>query len=449
MQSRRLGDLAALLQGELIDADADILATGFATDNREVRQGDVFLCIRGAKVDGHDFSAQAVAEGAVASVAERAIEGPHIRVPNLVDALAAMASTVRSGFDGPVVGITGSAGKTTTKEFLAAALRPLGSILKTHGNRNTEYTAPLLWMELNGSEAAVVVEMSMRGFGQIEHLVRFSRPTVGIITNIGVAHVEHVGDRHGIARAKAELLQALPTDGLAVLPRDDDFFEFLVTQAPCPVATFGWDNSSDARATSWEAISWSESILRGTLDCEPFEARVPVAGRHLAPNILAALLAAKRLGVSVNEAAAQLPSATLPSMRMEVLQIGKGTVILDAYNASPPAMIAALETLAELPARRRLAILGEMKELGPMTESMHAEVGRTLARLNLDQVILLGDAMKWAFEAAKPAPRTSIERAENLSEASRLVEGLEEGDVLLIKGSRSLELERLVTPVGA
>lgn len=449
MQSRRLGDLAKLLHGELIGADADLLATGFATDNRQVQPGDVFLCIRGAKVDGHDFSDQALAAGAVACVAERTISGSHIRVPNLVDALARMASTVRSEFDGPVVGITGSAGKTTTKEFLAAALRPLGSVLKTQGNRNTEYTAPLLWMELDGSEAVVVVEMSMRGFGQIEHLARFSRPTVGIITNIGVAHVEHVGDRHGIARAKAELLQALPIDGLAVLPRDDDFFEFLVAQAPCPVATFGWDSSSDARATSWEAISWSESILRGTLDGEPFEARVPVAGRHLAPNILAALLAAKRLGVSVNEAAAQLPSATLPSMRMEVLQIGKGTVILDAYNASPPAMIAALETLAELPARRRLAILGEMKELGPMTESMHAEVGRTLARLNLDQVILLGDAMKWAFEAAKPAPRTSIERAENLSEASRLVEGLEESDVLLIKGSRSLELERLVTPVGA
>ena len=449
MQSRRLGELADLLGGVLIGASPETQVTGFATDNREVNQGDVFLCIRGNRVDGHEFADQATRSGAVACVAEREVNVPHIRVANLVEALARMALEVRKGFEGPVVGITGSAGKTTTKEFVGAALSSLGPILKTQGNRNTEYTAPLLWMNLEGNEVAAVVEMSMRGFGQIEHLAQFSLPTIGVVTNIGVAHIEHVGSREGVARAKSELIEALPANGLAILPGGDDYFDLLRSFAHCPVATFGWGDGFDAQAMGWEAISWSESILRGTVDGVGFEARLPVAGRHLAANALAALLVAVRCGVPLNEASSRLWQATLPAMRMEVLKVGHGTVILDAYNASPPAMVAALETLAELPAKRRLAILGEMKELGPVAEEMHRWVGETLGRLSLDQVLLLGEATKWVLDAAKGASGTSIERAENLSEARGLVEGLEEGDVLLIKGSRSLELERLVDPVGA
>lgn len=194
-------ELAGRLQSELF-ASAKIVVTGFATDNREVKPGDAFLAIAGARVDGHDFVEQALAAGASLAVVERPVDGPHIHVDNLVQALARLGASFRDSFSGPVVGITGSAGKTTTKELVASALSPLGEILKTEGNRNTEFTAPLLWPQIEPETAAVVVEMSMRGFGHIAHLAAFSRPTVGIVTNIGHSHLETVGNRDGIARAK-------------------------------------------------------------------------------------------------------------------------------------------------------------------------------------------------------------------------------------------------------
>ncbi|HEY0867714.1 MAG TPA: UDP-N-acetylmuramoyl-tripeptide--D-alanyl-D-alanine ligase, partial [Fimbriimonas sp.] len=239
MKPLTLADVAAYVDGTLHHAEPEAEVTGFATDSREVDPGDLFLAIRGANVDGHDFARKATNEGAVATLAERDVPGPHILVDDVVQALARLARHYRDSFLGPVVGITGSAGKTTTKEFAAAALSPLGPVLKSEGNRNTEFTSPLVWTELTPDHRAAVIEMGMRGFGQIAHLASFSQPTIGVITNIGYSHGEMVGGREGIAKAKGELLDALPKEGWAVLWQDDPFLESLAMKAP-RLRTFGF-----------------------------------------------------------------------------------------------------------------------------------------------------------------------------------------------------------------
>jgi len=441
-----LKDFAQIVGGSASGPGGKI--SGFATDNREVKPGDLFLAIKGAKVDGHDFAADAIARGAVAVLAERPVDGPHILVSNLVDALAKLGSHFRDQFHGPVVGITGSAGKTTTKEFLAAALSPLGSVLKTVGNRNTEYTAPLLWAELTPRTKVVVVEMAMRGAGQIAQLASFSRPNLALITNIGFSHLEMVGSREGIAKAKAELLEALPAEGVAILPRDDDYFEFLRGYAGKRVQlTFGAHAESDCRVIDVAVDAGFGSVVRGFFADIPWQARIPVLGRHLAVNAAAAVATAAALGLSPQEAADALGEAELPPLRMQVLDRRGVKILLDAYNAAPPSMIAAIETLAEMPAAgRRLAVIGEMKELGEHTEEAHRQIGRAIGKAGLDEVLFVGEPMKFAMEEAAGV---KCAWAGDSGPAKAFVESAKEGDVLLIKGSRALALEKAVEGVEA
>jgi UDP-N-acetylmuramoyl-tripeptide--D-alanyl-D-alanine ligase len=447
MKPTTLADLALLLGGDLKGDPADV-ATGFATDNQGVHPGDVFLAIRGARVDGHDFVADALRSGAVTAIVERTVEGSHILVPNLVEALARMAGTFRDAFEGPVVGITGSAGKTTTKEFVAAALSPLGPVLKNEGNRNTEYTSPLLWSDLLPEHRAVVVEMAMRGFGQIRHLASFTRPTVGLVTNIGFAHLEQVGSREGVADAKGELLEALPSEGTAVLWQEDDFLERLRTKSKARVRTFGYDSAADCSITSYQALDWDACVVSGTVDSQNWEARVPAVGRHIGLNAAAAVLTAVSLGVAPQEAASALAQAKLPPMRMEIVEYRGARVLLDTYNASPPSMVAAIETLSQLPTiGRRRAVIGEMRELGEHQESAHRRVGRALAENGVDEVILFGAPVGFVREEAIASglPESRISVAESIDDVRAFLERGAPGDAVLIKGSRALELERALS----
>lgn len=450
---------ASMVQGEARGFASGATITGFATDNREVKPGDLFLAIKGERVDGHDFSAQAVAAGAVGVLAERAVEAPHVLVSNLVDALAKMALFFRNIFVGPVVGVTGSAGKTTAKEFIAAALSPLGRVLKTEGNRNTEYTVPLVWAALDhksppsasqgagrGSYAAAVMEMSMRGFGQIAQLASFCKPTIGVVTNIGYSHLSEVGSREGISRAKGELLQALPGDGTAVLWADDDFLSELRAAAACRVVTFGLarDEDPDCAIHGYRATSWTSCEIDGEAFGERFHAELPAVGRHIALGAAAAIAAAACAGVPPAEAAKRLGDAQIPPMRMEVVDLNGATVLLDTYNAAPPSMKAAIETFVELPcAGRRLAVIGEMRELGGYTEGAHRELGRLLARSGIDEVILFGGPTALAAEEARMRGLV-VHEAGSHREIAQFLRRAGPGDGILVKGSRSLELEKAV-----
>jgi len=446
MRSIPLQEFAERCGGGLVGVPDGTALTGFATDSRDVPAGGLFLCIRGENVDGHDFVAQALKNGAVCCIAERAVDAPHVLVDDLVAALAKFASSKRSEFDGPVVAVTGSTGKTTTKEFCAAALSPLGMVLKNAGNRNSEYTSPLVWAELEEGHKAAVIEMGMRGFGQIEHLASFTRPTIGVVTQIGTAHIEKVGSREGILRAKGELLQALSAGGTAVLWHEDDYLSDLRQLSQCKTVTFGFDQEADCRVLGYRALSWGKCVVRGRLDGETFEAELNTAGRHQALNASAAVLAAWTAGVGVSEAVEALATADLPPLRLQVVPYHGATVVLDTYNASPDSTTAALRTLAELPAEgRRMAVLGEMKELGDFTESGHRLVGRALAECGVDRVMLTGGPTAFIGDEARKAglPDDRIVECESLDldRVREFLDRVRKGDTVLIKGSRALGLE--------
>ncbi|CAN5573398.1 UDP-N-acetylmuramoyl-tripeptide--D-alanyl-D-alanine ligase [soil metagenome] len=426
--------LAELLDGVLVGSDSEI--DGFATDSREGGPGKVFLAIRGANVDGHDF---VPAANASVSVVERPVLGAYILVESLVPALARMAGLLRDGFVGPVVGITGSAGKTTTKEMVAAALSPLGPVLKTSGNRNTEFTSPLLWTELTSEDRSAVVEMAMRGFGQIAHLAAFTKPTIGLITNVGWSHLEQVGDREGVARAKGELFDALGPEGLCVWWKEDDFASALAARAgERPTATFGTSDGADSQVLDYRMISWTEATMEGMTDGHAWGARLPAIGRHIALNAAAAVLVAHRSGVPVVAASAALAGAELPPMRMEVRERNGVTVLLDAYNAAPNSMLSAIETLADAPVEgRRFAVLGEMRELGAYTVQAHEEVGRQLRQDGVADAIFMGST-SGLYQGAFGGGETVTD----IAQVRTFLDGLQPGDAVLIKGSRALELER-------
>ena len=418
--------------------------SGFALDNREVKPGDLFLAIKGANVDGHEFVDKALAAGAAGSLVERSVNGPHILVANLVNALGTFGRSRREEFFGPVLGITGSAGKTSTKEFVAAALSPLGPILKNEGNRNTEYTSPLVWADLEPQHRAAVIEMSMRGFGQVAHLAAVAEPNIGIVTNIGHAHAEMVGSREGIARAKAELLEALPPTGNAILWADDEFLSVLKSRSRAPVMTFGF-GSSDCQVLRYRPISWTSCEIEGTLKGAPWRATLGTVGRHMALNAAAAVLAAHCAGVPTQEAADALKNAVLPPMRMQVRDFKGATIVLDNYNASPPSMIAAIETLSEIPTKgKRYAVIGEMRELGAQSKEGHRSVGEALARSSVDCILFYGDEMAHAREAGN---LTDAKIANDLNDVTTFIREMRPGDVVLIKGSRALELEKALEPL--
>jgi UDP-N-acetylmuramoyl-tripeptide--D-alanyl-D-alanine ligase len=440
-----LGEFASVVHGQIAGVAPSQPLLGFALDNREVKPGDVFVAIKGANVDGHDFVSQAFSGGAVAALVERQVDVPHILVPNVVQALADFAAHIRSGFDGPVVAVTGSAGKTTTKELIAAALSPLGPVLKTQGNRNSEFSSPLLWLELDPSHKSVVVEMGMRGFGQVAHLASFTKPTIGVVTNIGVSHMELVGSREGIARAKGEVLEALPSDGAAVIWAEDPYCDLLRKLSKAKVWTFGFSQSADCRIIGYNPLDWRSCRIEGKVHDVPYHAKLPAVGRHIALNAAAAIMVAASAGVNPADAADALSTAEFPPMRMEIVEHGGVTFVVDAYNASPPSVIAALQTLAEMPVKgRRIAVLGEMKELGNYAEQGHREVGSALVQAEVDEVLLIGEATRWIGSAAQNTglPASSLRYVDDVGQISDYLQSLVAGDTVLIKGSRALGLER-------
>ncbi len=439
-----LADLARRFGGQL--AGDDMPVAGFATDNREVRPGDLFIAIKGERVDGHSFVPSALASGAVAVLCERPIHGRYILVDDVIQALARMARSFRDEFKGPVIGITGSAGKTTTKEFTASACGALGSVLKTQGNRNSEFTGPLLWPELTAETKVVVTEMGMRGFGQIEHLSSFNAPTIGVVTNIGYSHMELVGSREGIAKAKGEMLAALPADGVAVLFSEDEYLGNLIAIAgDRKIRTFGFGGNADCQVTEYEALSWTSSSVGGVFDGRKWSLTMPTVGRHLASNVAAALVAATEAGVDLESACRGIETAVLPPLRMEIRDFQGATLVMDNYNSNPPAVLAGLQALEEVPCEgRRVAVLGTMRELGDESEEGHRSIGRRLSKSKIDQIFVFGDETEFIEDEylRRGGDSGRFERLTSLDELRSKLAWTKQGDTILVKGSRALEMEK-------
>jgi UDP-N-acetylmuramoyl-tripeptide--D-alanyl-D-alanine ligase len=425
--------------GEVGGTQVGNVFTTYHTDSREVVQGGVFFALRGAEMDGHRFIDDAISHGAAAVVVQRRTSIPsgivEVLVPDTWAALFALASEVRKRVHPLVVAITGSNGKTSTKEMVAGILAQRFNVLRTMGNLNTETGVPLTVLRLEPDHTAFVVEMGMQRAGDVGRLVALARPSIGIITNIGSVHMEFFESQEDLARAKGELVAGLPEDGLAVLNADDRFFQSLAEMTPARVSTFGF-NKGVFRVEDYHALDdgGSEFSVRGV------PVRLSIDGRHQALNAVASLAAGEFAGVPV-EAGAEALAHVVVAHRLEEVKTRAGySIIDDAYNASPESMLAAFEALAERPRRGRLlAVLGQMGELGELSEESHRRVGRRAAEVFDAVLVIDGERARALAESAG---------AELVPDTGRALEGVRrnarDGDRVLVKGSHAIGLDEVV-----
>lgn len=448
------------------------------TDSRHVVPGDLFVALPGERTDGHRHLGQAAERGAVAAlVREDRLPGltrPEgtalVAVPDTVDSLGVLAAWHRNRFAPAVSAVTGSVGKTTTKDLLGAILTAAGPVCVSPGNRNTEIGLPVALMDLEPVHRAAVFELGMRGTGQIRRLARLVRPQVVIITNIGSSHQELLGSRQAIAAAKAEALDFLPEGGTAVLPAESDFLDFLRERTPpwAQVLTFGSEGGPPAGVEvrylgsgeprngalgahlgAGAGVGVGAEIELRLPAGERFRAWIPVPGRHNAVNAAAAAAAAVAVGIGPGTITEGLAGARVSAQRMSLFYLRNGITLLDdSYNASSPeTMLAALSVLQETPAARRGAVLGSMLELGTASGGAHAAVGRRVAALRPDYLLTVGDAARGILEAAVGdgyPPGQAVHCADAAEALRALRPLLAPADAVLVKGSRGVALEHLV-----
>jgi len=430
---------------------------GVSIDSRTIKKGELFVAIKGARFDGHDFVPEVIKNGAWGALVDRSeldtkcssLGGLRniLPVEDTTFALQEMSQMHRKKFAIPVIGITGSNGKTTTKEMLASILKQRGSVLKNEGNLNNHIGVPLTLLKLDASHKSAVVEMGMSALGEIDTLARLVSPDVGVITNIGPAHLEFLGTMDVVAQAKAELLGNLKTDSTAVLNADDKYFTTLKHKYSGRVLSFGIENKADVSAFGIrQGKNFTEMIIE--TDDSKVRVRLPAVGKHNIYNALAAAAAATAVGMPLDAVKNGLEDFSPVAMRSELKQIKGRTVLADYYNANPGSVKAALETLITLRAgRKSVAVLGDMLELGDISADAHREVGRTVANLGVDVLITMGSLAMYINEGALEAgmPKDRVIAAGSHAEAAALLkERSKNGDAVLIKGSRGMKMEKIL-----
>lgn len=451
-------EIAELAQGTVVGGNPEVIIRRVIIDSRNTQPGDLFIAFQGAKVDGHQFALQAFEQGATAVLITRPVEDiaglnltPQadkavIFTGDALNVLQQLAIRERGQFTGPVIGVTGSNGKTTTKDMIATVLSTGGACLATKGNLNTELGLPLTLLGRAGDEKTMVLEMGMRGLGQIAQLCEMAKPTTGIITNIGQSHLELLGSQENIAIAKGELLTALPADGTAVLAAGDEWLERIAPKCKGRVLWYGLATDADASATSIQATGTGTEFKAKILG-KSVSVELPTRGQHNVVNALGALLVGTIHGMNLGamaDAMAHLPSST---GRLAVVSgHRRRTIIDDCYNASPLSMKASLQVLLEHADKgATTAILGDMFELGSYEEAGHHEVGAYCASIGVGQVITVGPlAEKIANEAqaqGHPNVRSYADKEALLQELEDVVP---EGATVLVKASRGMALEDIV-----
>ena len=422
------------------------LGTGIATDTRTLEGGEVFLALRGDNFDGHQFVAKARDLGAIAAIVDRDWQEelpnfPLLRVDDTLKAYQSIARWWRDQFSIPIVAVTGSVGKTTVKELIAAVLSTRGNVLKTQYNYNNEIGVPKTLLELSPSHNYAVIEMGMRGIGEIALLSQIASPTVAVITNVGTAHIGRLGSEEAIAQAKCELLAEMPAESIAILNQDH--------QRLMASAAKVWQGKTLTYGLEGGDLC-GELLNNDTILLDGMELPLPLPGRHNAVNYLAALAVGKVLGID-GKVLKQGLSVQLPDGRARRYDLPQDIVILDeTYNAGLESMLAALRLLADTPGKRRIAVLGTMKELGERAIEFHRQVGRAARDLHLDALFVFADFEEAAAMAAGAAGLPFVQVEDIARESSRedlarhLMEFVTPGDRLLFKASHSVELNRVV-----
>ncbi len=426
----------------------DAMAEGYSIDTRTLRPGELFFAIKGERLDGHDYAEAALAAGAVAAVVESRQLARYtdpsklIAVGDSTLALQHLGAAVRRLWGKKLIAVTGSAGKTTTKECIAHVLGAQFHVLKSLGNLNNHFGLPMQLLRLEPQHEIAVIEMGMSHAGEITTLAQIAAPDEGVVTNVGLAHLESFGTQAGIARSKYELIESLPAGGHAFLNGDDPYVSQFGRDFHGKVTLYGIEHPADYRAADVE----SRGVLGSEFDIigPGFRERavMPLIGRHNVLNALAAVAVAAEHGVSPSDAVARLASLSAGDKRGEVREIAGAILINDCYNSNPQALDSMVAALAQTPAKRRVVIAGEMLELGPSAPELHRECGRKMASNKADYVVgVRGNGEMIAEGAASSG--VAAEFVETPEQAGEwLARNLREGDAVLLKGSRGVGLER-------
>lgn len=447
-----LEEVAAVTGGRLADgADPRRTVAGpVAVDSREVAAGALFVAVAGERVDGHDFAAAALDAGAVAILAARPVGVPAVVVPDTVGALGRLARAVADRLPAArITGITGSSGKTSTKDLVGQLLANLGPTVAAAGSYNNEIGVPLTVCRAEATTRHLVLELGARGVGHIARLAAMAPPRIGVVLNVGTAHVGEFGSRDVIARAKAELVESLPADATAVLNADDDLVAAMAARTSARVVTFGLSETADVRAEDVELDASGRPTFRLVTPQGSAPVRLRLYGEHNVSNALAAASVAAACGMTVDDIAAALAEARAQSRwRMEVTERADGvTVVNDAYNANPDSVRAALKALVGMArGRRTWAVLGEMLELGDASRDEHDAIGRLAVRLDVSRLVVVGQGARpmhlgAGLEGSWGKESIFVPEAPDAVELLRTQ--LRSGDVVLVKASRAAGLERV------
>ena len=428
----------------------DMLYRNVTTDTRTVGEDDLFAALKGEKFDGHDFIEQAVSDGAAGVIVEDAArlypDGDYtiFVVKNTRKAYQDLALFHRRRFSIPVVAVTGSAGKTSTRALIATVLEQKYNVLQTEKNFNNEIGLPRTLLQLTKEHGVCVVELGMRGLGQIKELADIAEPTVGVVTNVGKSHIELLGSQAQIARAKGELVEALGSDGTAVLNQDDKRVAAMAGKCKGKVVGFGIINDAPVMAGT---IKNSEKGLSFTCRCfdQVIDVHMAVIGTHNVYNALAAVAVGRLLGLSEHQMQKGLAEYKGVPMRQELVNIDNVVFVNDAYNANPASMKEAVDTLVTLTGGRKIAVLGGMLELGDWAEKEHEKIGTYLADKKVDILIALGDEARFMAKAAKAAGMNEVYTVTTHAEAAAVLRRImRQGDTVLLKGSRGFAMEKIL-----
>src|SRR5262252_7458338 len=437
---------------EFISAQGDFpredIAHGYSIDSRTVGSGELFFAVKGERLDGHDFVSAAMAQGALAAVVRKDQLQRFPGITNLLAvedtlvALQTLATAVRKVWSKPLVGVTGSAGKTTTKEAIAHVLSSKFRVLKSEGNFNNHFGLPLMLLKLEPEHDLAVIEMGMSHAGEIRALARIAQPDVGVVTNVAPVHLEFFDSLAGIARAKYELVESLPSSGTAVLNADDEYVSQFGRNFKGKVIRYGTAIGADVCAENVQFRGAEGSEFDLVIAGYRERATLPLVGEHNIRNALAAVSVAIAQGMKVSESIAALATLKPADKRGQVLQLGNITVINDCYNSNPKALGAMVDALSGMNAKRRIVVSGEMLELGPAGDELHRESGRHIAGKKIDVLIGVRGLAQGMVDAARQAGI----RAEFVATAEEagdwLARETREGDVVLLKASRGVKLEK-------
>lgn len=456
MEPRTLQYVAEACQGELKMATPGRTVSRICTDSRQAEAGDLFFALSGERFDAHDFLPQVIASGVAAVVVEKAKVGrvapraplPAIEVDDTRKALGRLAAHYRRDFNLPIVAVAGSNGKTTTKELIASVLRQKHPTLWSEASFNNDIGVPLTLLKLENVHKAAVLEIGTNHPGELAPLAFMVAPRYAVVTNIGREHMEFFGDLAGVAREEGSAAEAVPAGGAVFLNGDNVWSEDIVRRTRARIVRVGITSDKNdycARDIQFyqDGVSFSVKSTRGKVDGE---FRLKLLGRHQVVNALFAIAMGDELGFNRAEIARGISECVPPKMRMQFKSAGGVSVLDDAYNANADSMLAALETLREMPARaRRVAVLGDMAELGKEAAAAHSEVGEKAASLKIDQLFAVGHLASGIAEAARRKGLQNVTEFTDVEKAANQIKQfVRDGDLVLVKASRAMKMERIV-----